>query len=155
MKKILDSYYKSTIILCLSLTACSSIPINQVNDRLQAWKNSAIDEVIKYWGIPTKKQEINGNFYAEWLNKESSPGNTAISIGSGSHSRHSSIGFGLTLFELGGTDDICSRIVTYNKNGTVTDVSWKGTQNYCYEITPDRNQVMLNKAVMERKQGKN
>ena len=151
MKKIPNSYHMCVFILCLSLTACSSIPINQVNDRLQAWKNTTIEQVIKYWGVPTKKQEIGGSFYAEWLNKESSPGNTAISIGSGSHSRHSSIGFGLTLFDLGGTDDVCSRIVTYDKNGAVIDVSWKGTQNYCYEITPDRNQVILNKAIMDHK----
>lgn len=138
-------------ILCLGLAACTSIPITQVNDRIHAWKNANIEQLIKYWGVPTKKQEISGNYYAEWLNKESTPGNTAISIGSGSHSRHSSIGFGLTLFDLGGTDDVCSRIVTYDKNGSVTDISWKGTQNYCYQITPDRSQILSNKAIMQDK----
>lgn len=138
-------------ILCLGAAACTSIPINQVNDRINEWKNTDIEQLIKYWGVPTKKQEISGNFYAEWLNKESSPGNTAISVGSGSHSRHSSIGFGLTLFDLGGSDDVCSRIVTYDEKGMVTDISWKGTQNYCFEITPDRGQVMQNKATMENK----
>jgi hypothetical protein len=136
-------------ILCLSLLGCTSIPINQVDDRIHAWKNASIEQVIKYWGVPTKQQEIGGNFYAEWLNKESSPGNTAVSLGSGSHSRHSSIGFGLTLFDLGGTDDVCSRIVTYDKNGTVTDVSWKGTQDYCFEITPDREKILRAKAIMQ------
>ncbi len=151
---MINKYLKSHIVvvslLYLGLTACTSIPIKQVNDRVHAWKNANIGQLIKYWGVPTKKQEINGHFYAEWLNKESSPGNTAISLGSGSYSRHSSIGFGLTLFDLGGTDDVCSRIVTYDKNGIVTDISWKGTQDYCYEITPDRNQVILNKAKMEK-----
>lgn len=137
------------VALCLFLTACTSIPTEQVNDRVSAWKTTNIEEVIKYWGVPSKKQEINGTFYAEWLNKESTPGNTAISVGSGSHSRHSSIGFGLTLFDLGGTDDVCSRIVTYDKNGMVTDISWKGTQDYCYEITPDREQILRSKAIMQ------
>ncbi len=149
--KLCKVYQKTIIILYLSLTACTSIPIEQVNNRIDAWNNTNIKQLIKYWGVPTKQQEISGIYYAEWLNKESSPGNTAISIGSGSHSRHSSIGFGLTLFDLGGTDDVCSRIVTYDKNDTVTDISWKGTQNYCFEITPDRNQVMLNKAIMDHK----
>ncbi len=149
INKCLKSRVKIVTIFCLTLTACTSIPITQVDDRLQAWKNANIEQVIKYWGLPTKQQEIGENFYAEWLNKESSPGNTAISLGSGSHSRHSSIGFGLTLFDLGGTDDVCSRIVTYDKNGAVTDVSWKGTQNYCFEITPDREQILRAKAVMQ------
>ena len=142
----------SLVALCLYLTGCTSIPIAQVNDRINAWQNSDIEQLIKYWGVPTKKQEISGNFYAEWLNKESSPGNTAISIGSGSHSRHSSIGFGLTLFDLGGSDDVCSRIVTYDKNGLVTDISWKGTQDYCYQITPDRQQIKRNKTIIHKDQ---
>ncbi len=149
MKNFLNFYRKSAIIACLSLTACSSIPISQVNDRIQAWKSSPIDKVIEYWGLPTQKQEINDKFYAEWLNKESSPGNTAISIGSGSRSGRSSFGFGLTLFDLGGTDDTCSRIVTYDVNGLVIDIIWKGTKDYCFEITPDRNQMIINKANME------
>ena len=138
-------------IMFFSLTSCTSIPIAQVDDRILAWKNLNIEQLIKYWGVPTKKQEINDHFYAEWLSKESNPGNTSISVGSGSHSGHSSIGFGLTLFDLGGTDDVCSRIVTYDRNGMVTDLSWKGTQDYCFEITPDRNQVLQNKTKMENK----
>lgn len=140
---------KITIILCLCITACTSIPVSQVNDRVHAWKNANIDELIKYWGVPSKKQQINDKYYAEWLNKESTPGNSAITLGSGVHSRHSSIGLGLTLFELGGSDDVCSRLVTYDNNGNVIEISWKGTQNYCYDITPDRNQILKQKAIMQ------
>jgi len=151
---MINKFYKirqiCLVALCLFLTACTSIPTEQVDNRVNAWKNANIEGVIKYWGVPSKKQEINGTFYAEWLNKESTPGNAAISVGSGSYSRNSSIGFGLSLFDLGGTDDVCSRIVTYNKNGRVTNISWKGTQNYCFDITPDRNQIMQNKAIMDK-----
>ncbi len=137
------------IILFLSLSACSSIPIEQINDRIQAWKNTNIDQLIKYWGIPSKKQEINGIFYAEWLNKESDPNNTAITVGTGSYSRYRSIGLGLTLFDFGGTDDVCSRMVTYDDEGYVIDVSWKGTRDYCYKITPVQNKIIINKAIMK------
>jgi len=140
---------KFILLLLFSLTACSSVPLQQVDDRLQAWKQSDITQIIKYWGIPTKKHEINGKFYAEWLNKESGDSNTAVSIGTGTRSGHTSIGLGLTLFEFGGTDDVCSRTVTYSKDGSIIEISWKGTKNFCYEITPDLNQVMVNKAVME------
>ena len=47
-------------ILCLGLAACTSIPITQVNDRIHAWKNVNVEQLIKYWGVPTKKQEISG-----------------------------------------------------------------------------------------------
>jgi len=133
---------KYTLFLIILLSSCSSIPVEQVNDRLQAWKNSDIDQIIKYWGVPTKKQEVNGIYYAEWLNKESEKGNAAVSIGTGSRSRHSSFGFGLTLFDLGGTDDVCSRIVTYNETGKVVKIIWKGTKDFCYELTPDKNTII-------------
>ena len=149
MKITLKFPYILVIVLSFVISGCISIPIGQVNDRINGWKNEDIDSLIKYWGVPTKKQEISGKFYAEWINQESSQGNSSISIGSGSHSRHSSIGFGLTLFELGGTDDACSRIVTYNQQGSVSNISWTGTQDYCYEITPDREQILRQKAIMQ------
>jgi len=143
---------KFAIILILSLTACTNIPINQVNDRFSAWQSATIDEVIKYWGVPSKKQDISGKLYAEWLSEEHTSGNTALSVGSRSFGRHSSFGIGLTLYELGGSDDACSRLVTYLENGNVVDISWKGSKDYCYEVTPDRNEIIKNQAVMSQKQ---
>jgi len=142
---------KLTIILILSLTACTNIPVNQVNDRLQAWKTTNIDDVIKYWGIPSRQQEISGKLYAEWINEENNPGNTAISLGSSSFGRRSSIGFGLTLFELGGSNDACSRLVTYSEDGNIIEISWKGSKNYCYEITPDRYKMFSNTETIKQK----
>ena len=137
-------------MLFLLLTACTNIPINQVNDRFSTWKSASIDELIKYWGIPTRKQDVGGKFYAEWLNEKNTPGNTALSVGSRSFGRHSSIGIGLTLFDLGSSNDACSRLVTYIDNGNVVEISWKGIKDYCYEITPDRHEIIKNKAAMEK-----
>jgi len=141
---------KTIFLLFFTLTACSSIQLQEVDDRLQAWKQNDITQIIKYWGIPTKQHEINGKFYAEWLNKESGDSNTAVSIGTGTRSRHTSIGLGLTLFEFGGTDDVCSRTVTYSEDGSIIEISWKGTKDFCYEITPDLNQVMINQKLTEQ-----
>jgi len=146
---------KLIFILILGLTACTNIPVNQVNDRLQAWKNTNIDELIKYWGVPSRQQQVAGKWHAEWINEEHSSGNTALSVGSRSFGRRSSFGFGLTLFELGGSDDACSRLVTYSENGDIAEISWKGSKNYCYEITPDRLEVIKNKAVIDEQQSKN
>lgn len=140
-----------TLILLslLFLSGCSSVPVKQVDDRIQLWKTSSIDEIIEYWGLPSKQQQVNNKNYAEWLNKESEPGNAAVSINTGSFSRHSAIGIGLTLFELGGSDDICSRVITYLDSGEVLEISWKGSQNYCYELTPDKNEMIKSKALMQ------
>jgi len=140
---------KLLLVLCFLLAGCSNVPVNQVNDRLQSWKASSIEDVVKYWGVPTKQQQINGKSYAEWLSKETTKGNTAVSVGTGSFSRHSSIGLGLTLFDLGGSDNVCSRTVTYDNSGQITDIRWTGDKNYCYEITPDRAEILANKANMK------
>ena len=141
----------SLVIMISMIIGCTSIPIAEVNQRFTQWESSTIDEIIKYWGVPTKTQKVNGTSYAEWINKESEPGNTSISVGSGTHSRNSSIGIGFTLFDLGGTDDLCSRIVTYQDNGQVLKVVWKGTQEFCFELTPDLLEVRAaSKAIMDK-----
>lgn len=131
-------------ISSLGIVSCASIPPEQVDQRLQAWQGQHIDELIKYWGLPTKQSQVEDKRYAEWINKSSEPGNASVSIGTGSRGRNSSIGIGLTLFELGGTDDACSRLVTYGANGTVNKISWQGTNNYCFEVTPDYQKIANN-----------
>ncbi|TQV85020.1 hypothetical protein [Aliikangiella coralliicola] len=133
------------------LSACTSIPIEQVDGRISAWKGLHIDELVKYWGLPSNQRQVGDKHYAEWVNQSSEPGNTAVTIGTGRHSRHSAIGVGFTLFDLGGKDDACSRLVTHTEAGLVTDISWQGTQNYCFEITPDLSKVRENKAVVQKK----
>jgi len=139
---------KKLLVLSFLLVGCSNIPVNQVNDRLQAWKATSIEDVIKYWGIPNKQQEINGTSYAEWLSKENTKGNTAVSLGTGSFSRHSSIGLGLTLFDLGGSDNVCSRTITFDSGGRISEIRWTGDKDYCYALTPDRVKILANKANM-------
>ncbi len=136
--------HKLLILMSLFLSACSSIPQNQVDERLLAWKNTSIDEIIKYWGLPTKQNKINGRYYAEWVNQQRDQGNTSVSIGTGHLSSRSSVGFGVTLFDLGGSNDVCSRSVEYNEVGLVLEINWNGNQDYCFSLTPDRNKILEN-----------
>ncbi|MCW9016130.1 MAG: hypothetical protein OQJ89_04135, partial [Kangiellaceae bacterium] len=45
----------------------------------------------------------------------------------------------------------CSRLVTYGENGLVSEISWQGTNDFCFEITPDLGAIRKNKVVMEQK----
>lgn len=135
-------YQKITLFaISLGLYGCASIPKEQVDNRIGAWNGHNIEEIIKYWGLPTKQHQVGDKHYAEWLNKSSEPGNTSVSIGTGRHSRSGGLGIGLTLFDLGSTDDACSRLLTYDDSGKVTNISWQGTNNYCFELTPDLAEI--------------
>ncbi|WP_196137184.1 hypothetical protein [Aliikangiella sp. G2MR2-5] len=140
--KALNRALLSLVALCLS--ACSSIPVEQVESRISAWKGQHIDELFKYWGLPSRQQHVGDRHYAEWINQSSEPGNAAVSIGTGTRSRHTGIGIGLTLFDLGGKDDECSRLVTYDSNSIVNQITWQGTNDYCYEVTPSLEQIQQN-----------
>ena len=129
------------VCLSLGLTGCGSIPLEQVEQRISAWHGAPIEDLIKFWGLPSKKQLVNGQAYAEWLNRSSEPGNTSLSIGTNSHSRHSGIGIGVNLFDLGGTDDECSRLVAYDEKGKVTQITWTGTREFCFKLTPERKSI--------------
>jgi len=133
----------------LALSSCTSIPVEQVNNKINAWKGLNIDELIKYWGLPSNQRQVGDKFYAEWLNKSSEPGNLSVSVGTGTRSRHTGIGIGLSLFDLGGSDDTCSRLVTYDASDTVIEISWQGTNDYCYELTPELTKVRKNKTLVE------
>lgn len=149
----MKQYYQTLtiIVFLLLLFGCSSIPAAQINDRMNGWSGVHINQLIKYWGLPSSQREVAGENYAEWLNRSSEPGNAAVSIGTGSHSRHSSIGIGITMLSLGAKENSCSRLVIYDDDGIVKQISWQGTQDFCYEITPDISVIRKNKALMEQK----
>lgn len=125
------------------LSSCANVPLYDVNKRLNAWKAISFDELIKYWGLPSNQRTINGKHYAEWINKSQQSGNTAITVGTGRSSRSSGIGIGFTLFDLGSGEDLCSRLVQFDSTGKITDISWQGATDYCFELTPDFTKVML------------
>lgn len=134
------------LIGSLIIVGCSSIPAEQVNQRISAWKGQHIDELIKFWGLPSKQRQVGERHYAEWLNKSSEQGNTALTIGTGHRSSSTGIGIGLTLLDLGAKDDQCSRLVTYAEDGIVAEIVWQGTSDYCFELTPDLSKVKANQA---------
>jgi len=138
------------LLTMLVISACSSVPPDEVNRRITAWQGIQIDELIRYWGLPTRKQKIDGRRYAEWTNRSSEPGNTSLSIGTGSRSRHSAIGIGVTLFDLGGSDDVCSRLVEYDQQGKVIRIQWSGTAELCYRLTPERSKVTAKPVMSEQ-----
>jgi len=148
----MTAIYRLVFIFMIAaiVSSCASIPSEQVDSRVKGWLGVNIDELIKYWGLPSNQRQVADQKYAEWLNRSSEPGNAAVSIGTGTRSRHSGIGIGLTLFDLGGSDDVCSRLVRYNQAGMVTEISWQGTKKYCLEITPDREKIRQNKAKIEK-----
>lgn len=134
------------VFLVCFLPGCVSVPVATVNERIKAWESSSYEQLLKYWGLPSKTTVSNQIHYAEWVNLEHEEGNSSVSIGSGSRIGRGSIGIGLTLFQLGGSDDKCSRVVRYQKNGKIIDISWKGTQDFCFKLTPDKAKIDLNRA---------
>lgn len=140
---------KFTLVCLFLVSACSSIPKEQVDTRLAAWQGKDINTVIQFWGLPTKQQEVDDQRYAQWLNKKSEKGNTAVSVGTGTSGRRSSIGIGLTLFELGGSEEKCERLLTYDSSGKVTKIKWQGDHSYCLELTPDYVTVMAKRKANE------
>jgi len=127
----------------LILSGCASMPAPQVDSRILVWKSVKIDELVKYWGLPNRQSKIGESHVAEWINQKSSNSNTAISLGTGSYGRNSSIGLGLTLFNLGGGDDVCQRQVTYNIKGDILNIIWSGDTDFCFELTPDKDIVYI------------
>ncbi len=132
------------LVLIFMLSACSSIPRAQVEDRIQSWKVSTIENLVKYWGLPAKQQKLANNSVAEWVNKLDEPGNSAVSIGGGSYGRHLSLGLGFTFNALGGKKDYCLRQVAFDEKGHILSITWKGDQDYCYQLTPDYHTVQKN-----------
>lgn len=147
MTNIVKHRLYSSFIVILCLSSCASIPLESVNNRINAWKSSPIEDLIKYWGVPSKSKLVNGINYSEWVNEENESGNTSLSIGSGTSSRHSALGIGVTLFNLGGEENSCSRLVSYQENGKIIEITWKGTQDFCFKLTPDREEILARRKV--------
>ncbi len=120
------------------------MPAPQVDSRILVWQSVKIEELVKYWGLPTRQSKIGETHVAEWINQKSSNSNTAISVGTGSYGSHSSIGLGLTLFNIGGGDEVCQRQVSYTVAGDITRIIWSGDTDFCFELTPDKDKVYQN-----------
>jgi hypothetical protein len=134
---------KTLVIFCLVLTlaACSAMPKQQVNQKLNAWQGQNIESLIKYWGLPNKQSQVSDKHFAEWISEKNEEGNVGISIGGGRSSGRSGVGIGLSLFNLGGSEDKCSRVVTYGKDNIVRKIEWQGDSDYCFEVTPELTEI--------------
>ncbi len=131
------------------LAGCTSIPIADVNQRINSWQSASFDQIIQYWGLPSKTTQVNDIYYAEWSHTEHQQGNSSVSVGSGTRIGNGAIGIGFTLFQLGGSDDTCNRTIRYRKSGEVIDIRWQGDQDFCYKLTPDRAEIRKNQATID------
>jgi len=143
------------IILFLFVVAgCSSIPTTQVDSRLNEWRNGSIDDLVKFWGLPTRQLKLGENHIAEWVNQLDKDSNVAVSVGGGSYGRRSSIGLGVNLFNLGGEQETCQRQVTYTAEGVILKIIWSGDSDYCYKLTPDRQKILQKLKAVKKQQSK-
>lgn len=138
------------ISILLMFTGCASIPAPQVDSRLQQWREGSIDDLVKFWGLPNRQLELGENHIAEWINQLDKDSNVAVSLGGGSWGRNSSIGLGVTLFNLGGGHEVCQRQVTYTKEGVILKIIWSGDKDYCYKLTPDREQILIKQQAVQK-----
>ncbi len=138
------------VSIAFLITGCASMPAPQVDSRIKAWQGVKIDELVKFWGLPTRQSKIGETHVAEWIHEKRSNSNTAVSVGTGSYGRHSSIGLGLTLFNLGGGEEVCQRQVSYTTDGDIQSIIWSGDTDFCFELTPDRNLVLKKQQSIEK-----
>ncbi|PCJ45776.1 MAG: hypothetical protein COA74_14990 [Gammaproteobacteria bacterium] len=122
------------LILMLSLTAC--ISTSQVNERLGAWDNVTLSDLINSWGVPTKEQEIASRKFYVWNNKnnDSSP---TIGVSLGSHGGRGGISIS-SLFGGETEENICSRVVEVDAEDNILSITWTGKPSLCYELTPEK-----------------
>ncbi len=123
-----------SLLLLSLLGACASVSDKDINQRLASWRWHHIDELVRIWGVPTKKQQIQGKRYAEWFQSKrlSSSG---FSIGGG---RSSGGSFGGAGISMGGNnkESKCRIQAQYNKKGIVTRLTWKGEPRVCDDVVP-------------------
>jgi hypothetical protein len=130
------------VVSIIIVAGCASMPAPKVDNRLQQWRGVSIDDLVTFWGLPIRQVQLAENHIAEWINQLDKDGNVAVSVGGGNWGRHSSIGIGLTLFNLGGGHEVCQRQVTYTPEGVILKIIWSGDNDYCYELTPDREEIL-------------
>ncbi len=128
MKKIL---FILTIIL---LSGCVSK--KQVDQKISAWDNVTLTDLISAWGLPGKEQVIAGRKFYVWNNKDNS-NSPAIGISAGSFGGRGGISIG-TLFGGGSEENFCSRVVEVGDNDQIIDIQWTGNPKLCLEMTPER-----------------
>ena len=120
------------------LSGC--ISMEQANNRINAWENVTLTDLINAWGVPSKEQKIDGRKFYIWNNKDLDRSPT-IGVSAGSFGGHGGISIS-SLFGGGTEENFCSRVVEIdvNANGkeTIKTIQWTGKPKLCYELTPEK-----------------
>ena len=120
--------------LLFSSVLMGCISTSQVNERLSAWENVNLSDLINSWGVPTKQQEIAGRKFYVWNNKANSSSPT-LGVSVGSHGGHGGISIS-SLFGGDTEENICSRVVEVDMEDNILSINWTGKPSLCYELTP-------------------
>ena len=123
-----------TLLFITVLTGC--ISTSQVNERVGAWENVNLADLINSWGVPTKEHEIAGRKFYVWNNKDNSSSPT-FGVSVGSHGGHSGISIS-SLFGGDTEENICSRVVEVDMEDKILSINWTGKPSLCYELTPQK-----------------
>jgi len=132
MKKITLVLF--ALLFSSALTGC--ISSSQVNERLGAWENLNLADLINSWGVPSKQQEITGRKFYVWNNKDNRSSPT-LGVSVGSFGGHGGISIG-SLFGGGTDENICSRVVEVDMEDKILSINWTGKPSLCYELTPQK-----------------
>ena len=125
--------YLLTALIALSLTACVSM--QDADTRVQAWKNTQLNTLIKAWGLPDKEQVIaNRKFYVWNTLADSSSPTIGISVGTGGRRGGISLG---TILGGDSEQNYCSRVVEVDANDNIIGIQWNGDPSLCFDVTPE------------------
>ena len=122
------------IVLIVSLAGC--ITMEQTNQRVNAWQNVTLSDLINSWGVPTKEQVIAERKYYIW-NNASNDSSPTIGLSAGSYGGHGGISIG-TLLGGNTEENFCSRVVEVDADDKIQSIKWNGKPKLCYELTPER-----------------
>ena len=125
------------MIIAISIAMLAGcVTTQQANERIYAWKDVTLDDLITAWGVPKREQEIAGRKFYVWSDKDTST-SPAISVSTGSYGSRGGISIG-TLFGGGSEDDFCSRVAEVDEVGKVKNIQWSGDASLCYDLTPEK-----------------
>ena len=127
---------KKILLLSVTLLLSGCISSSQVNERISAWDNVALNDLINAWGVPTKTQVIAQRKFHVW-NSKADANSPAFGISVGSHGRHSGISIS-SLFGGDNQENVCSRVVEVDGADNILSITWTGDKTLCYELTPEK-----------------
>jgi len=128
MKKLL------LILTVLFLNGC--VTTKQVDERISAWDNVTLTDLINAWGVPSKEQVIADRKFYIWNSKGTS-NSPAIGISAGSFGGRGGISLS-TLFGGGREENFCSRVVEVDADERVKNIQWTGKPSLCFDMIPER-----------------